>query len=369
MAPADGSVLGTTTIVDHGSPGVRWNLVVIGDGYRSAELAQYRAHAERFCEFLFSTPPFEGLQQAINIFRIDVSSTDSGADDPIVCGGTGATAATYFDATFCGFEVGRRLLIVDSTSAMSVASRQVPEWHSIIVIVNSTILGGAGGVPAVISVGDGWEEGALHELAHSAFGLADEYEYLRGCGQETDHDRYLGVEPLEPNVTVNTNRSTLKWRQFVSAATPIPTTQNDDCTQCDPQPDPMPPGTVGLYAGAYNYHCGAFRPQFDCKMRTLGLPFCRVCSQQIRDLLSQHLPVTVPHVTETPLSFAEQMIISAGLRPKPVGHPPPDPWVWKQSPKGGEIVPQGTGVSLLLKAGPIVTDGAERVPVRSARMG
>nr|WP_281260840.1 M64 family metallopeptidase [Actinoplanes atraurantiacus] len=51
---------------------------------------------------------------------------------------------------------------------------------------------------------------ALHELGHSAFGLADESEYFVGCGVDTDRDRHPAVEPGEPNVTVNTNRATLK---------------------------------------------------------------------------------------------------------------------------------------------------------------
>ena len=46
-----------------------------------------------------ATPPFDELSPAINVFRINVSSTDSGADDPVSGGGTGATARTYFDAT------------------------------------------------------------------------------------------------------------------------------------------------------------------------------------------------------------------------------------------------------------------------------
>ena len=31
----------------------------------------------------------------------------------------------------------------------------------------------------------------------------------------------------------------------------------------------------GLFEGAHYYHCGAFRPEYDCKMRELGVPFCR----------------------------------------------------------------------------------------------
>ena len=39
MGTSDGSVGGTTRIIDHGAPTSRWNLVIVGDGYRASELA------------------------------------------------------------------------------------------------------------------------------------------------------------------------------------------------------------------------------------------------------------------------------------------------------------------------------------------
>lgn len=36
MTTADGSVNGTTLMVNHGPPAQRWNLVILGDGYRNA---------------------------------------------------------------------------------------------------------------------------------------------------------------------------------------------------------------------------------------------------------------------------------------------------------------------------------------------
>lgn len=43
MSAADGYVLGTTKIVDHGPNAARWDLVFVGDGYQAGELDQYRA--------------------------------------------------------------------------------------------------------------------------------------------------------------------------------------------------------------------------------------------------------------------------------------------------------------------------------------
>ena len=84
-------------------------------------------------------------------------------------------------------------------------------------------------------------------------------------------------------MTRETVRQSLKWRDFVDSGTAIPTTQNADCASCDPQGNPVSADTVGLFEGAHYFHCGAFRPQFDCLMRNLDQPFCAVCQQRIRE--------------------------------------------------------------------------------------
>ena len=128
-------------------------------------------------------------------------------------------------------------------------------------------------------------------MGHSAFQLADEYEYYAGCESgETGHDVYTGSEPFEPNVTSNRNRNTNKWRHLILPTTPIPTTSNVNCAQCDSQPNPLPNRTVGIFEGGGYFHCGLFRPEFYCKMKALGPPFCSVCQQQIRKILSPFLP-------------------------------------------------------------------------------
>ena len=295
MTTADGTVIGTTKILDNGTPSRRWNLVLMGDGYQTTQMGQYANDAQRFVDTLIATPPFDVLQEAINVYRVDVTSTDSGADDPTGCGGPGTTARTYFDASFCNSGI-RRLLVANSGTALGLAAAQVPEWHMIMVIVNSTVYGGSGGSIAVYSLAPGAEEIALHEMGHTAFGLADEYEYFAGCGVDTDRNNHPGVEPAEPNVTTNSNRSTIKWRYFILPTTPVPTTSNPNCTQCDPRtgpPPPLPADVVGAFEGAHYFHCGAFRPQFNCRMRALNNGFCAVCQDRIVETLTPFLPPSI----------------------------------------------------------------------------
>lgn len=328
MSTSDGSIQGVTKIIDHGPDSARWNLVILGDGYQSGELTTYAADALAFVNTLRVTAPFDTLWPAINVHRVDVSSTDSGAADPVACGGTGVTPKTYFDATFCGDGQIQRLLTVNTTTARSVATAQVPQMHMTIVIVNSTIYGGSGGQVAVFSKAANAPEIAIHEMGHTAFGLADEYEYFAGCASgETGHDRYTGAEPTEPNVTANANRATIKWSSLIANATAVPTTSNANCAQCDTQSSPVPANTVGAFEGARYFHCAMYRPQFNCRMRKLGNPFCAVCQQAVTSTISPFMPAVPTLVTAIADSgnfgsaclgsFTEQelTINNAGTRP------------------------------------------------------
>ncbi len=297
MSSADGYVSGKQKIVDHGPDASRYNVVIVGEGYRAAELAKYHADVQAFVDVFKQTAPYGDLWCGINVHRVDVVSTDSGADDPVACGdgtaGSGAVARTYFDATFCSGNAIRRLLTCDSASVLAVANAQVPATHLALVVVNSPLYGGSGGPVATFSTAAGAAEIALHEMGHSAFGLADEYEYYAGCGTgEAGHDVYAGGEPIEPNVTRNTARATLKWKSVLSSPVdPLPTTANPNCAQCDPQGNPHAPEYVGAYEGARYMHCGCYRPSYDCRMRNLGQPFCLACQKVIRDALVPYLPI------------------------------------------------------------------------------
>lgn len=289
MGSSDGTVVGTTKVVDHGADNDKWNLVVLGDGFRAADQAAYEAAVTTLVNTLNTTAPFDTSWDRVNVHRVDVHSTQAGADNPATCGdgstpvgGTATAVATYFDASFCNSGI-RRLLVCDAALAVTTANAQVSGWDAILVVVNSTEYGGSGGQVAIYSLVPAALEIALHEMGHSAFGLADEYEYYAGCSSgEAGHDSHAATEPTEPNVTIETDRAKIKWRHLIAAATTVPTTRNADCTKCDTQANPVAVGTIGLFEGAHYAHCGAFRPAFDCRMRTIGQPFCEVCQERIR---------------------------------------------------------------------------------------
>src|SRR6267143_3264554 len=128
MGSSDGQVLGLTKIADAGDPKLRWNVVIVSEGYRSVEMAQFKTDADQFANTLLTTAPYDRLRAGINVYRVDVTSTDSGARDPTNCGGTGAKPKTFFDASFCTSGI-RRLLVGNSGRVIKVVSKLLPQWH------------------------------------------------------------------------------------------------------------------------------------------------------------------------------------------------------------------------------------------------
>ena len=298
MTTADGSVLGTSQIYGSAPRNRAFNVVMLGDGFTSAQQGDLNTACADFLTAFLATKPYDRLAPAINVFRVNVTSTDSGADDPVATGGSGATPRTYFDSSFGNGGI-RRLLECNSSTALTVAAAQVPEFSVVLVVVNSTVYGGSGGSVGTYSLAGGATEIALHEMGHTAYGLGDEYAYYAG-GNETGHDHHPAVEPTRPNSTINTDRATLKWGWAVNTATALPTMSNPDCSTDDPRASTVPAGTVGLFEGADYFHCDAYRPEYNCRMRMLGQPFCRVCQQVIWNRIASLN--TLPARHQTPIS-------------------------------------------------------------------
>jgi hypothetical protein len=305
MTTSDGYVVATSTtkIVDHGPDTARWNMVILSEGYQAGELNKFHDDAQRFVDHFYATAPFDELWCGINIYRVDVVSTSSGADYPATCAddqpgdgvATSIQVATYFDATFCK-ENTRRLLVGNETAALNVATAAVPHVNVTMVIVNSAHYGGAGGKVGWFSTHPLSAEIGIHEMGHTYFYLADEYGDI--------DTTWSGVEPIEQaNTTTITNRTKTKWFDLILAATPLPTMSNPNCSTEDLRPSPVAAGVVGLFEGGSRAHCGIYHPEFDCKMRHLSQPFCAVCRRKIRNDLARFVPPTVVTLTTPSVDF------------------------------------------------------------------
>ena len=286
MGRADGWVRRTARIVDNGPAERRWNVVIVGDGFTDGELSTFATVAQNIASLLLNQDPFRLIRTSINVFRVDVASVESGASVSSGCSElTPVSRRTVFEGRFCNGGLPR-LTNVNHGLAWDIAREQVPQVHVVLVVLNSTMYGGAGGSAPSCSIDPAAALIAIHEMCHSAFGLGDEYQTWRGCGLETDHNvhGFTFFDLVEPNLTVHEELETLiahKWGRFVNSGEPFPTMRNPDCTQCDGRPSPFPRGTVGLFEGAHYYHCDAYRAEFSCLMRDLGAPLCRACREHI----------------------------------------------------------------------------------------
>ncbi len=74
----------------------------------------------------------------------------------------------------------------------------------------------------------------------------------------------------EPNTTQQTNRLLIKWKAWIATNTPIPTPSTSAYSS-----------VVGLFQGAHYHPTNWYRPQLDCLMRDLYVPFCDVCSEAL----------------------------------------------------------------------------------------
>jgi hypothetical protein len=69
-------------VVENGKPSDKVDVLVLGDGYTSAEMGKFRKDVDEFAATLLSTEPFKSRKSDFNIWRIDVVSPESGIDIP-----------------------------------------------------------------------------------------------------------------------------------------------------------------------------------------------------------------------------------------------------------------------------------------------
>lgn len=261
----------------------RVDLLIMGDGYTSAQAAKFNTDAANAAAGMFAASPYSVYKNYFNILTLFNASAQSGSDHPpynatcssgdITCCGDslmqtdplqGTFVTTAFDSRYCAW--GMHRLMASSYSKVMAAAAAVPDFDDILLIVNDTTYGGSGGSYATISTHAEAVLLALHEHGHSFVNLADEYETpYPGYAPCSD---LSGPKACEANVTDVTNRAQIKWKSWISDTTPIPTPF--DSTYID---------LVGLFQGARYLSTGMYRPGFSCLMRTLGGPYCQVPSQ------------------------------------------------------------------------------------------
>lgn len=247
------------TLRESGPVEARFNIAVLGDGYRTQDQAKLTSDATSIVNYLFGVSPLKQYAEFFNVKLIHVISNDNGADN----GDYGANRDTALNSYFNCNNI-ERLLCVDGGEAASIAAQDVPEYNFAVVIVNDTKYGGSGGAICASSANDESYEVMAHEIGHSLARLADEYDYDGGiapCNQQQDC--------REANATMRTALNEIKWNAWILPQTPVPTAETNQFAS-----------VIGLFEGGRYQTSGTYRPHLSCKMKDLGSEYCSVCAEQ-----------------------------------------------------------------------------------------
>ncbi|MER6912082.1 M64 family metallopeptidase [Streptomyces sp. NPDC000594] len=285
----------------------RYNLIVTGDGYTSAELPDFRADMERHLQTLWSFEPFASYRSYINVWAVEVASAESGVDcDPGLDSPRRNTALGMAFWSGCDPAGVQRALVVDGRAADAVADL-VPGTtaanRQLLALANSTTYGGTGGRHATASGGNALS--ALitpHELGHTLGGLQDEYDYY---SRGVPGGAHSGGEPASAHHTLLTEdemrRQKAKWWRWLGEPSEAG-------------------GVIGRYeAGLYRTR-GVWRPSRHSMMKTLGYPFDQVSREILVQRISGKVQLVQGH-TPNGAPIGDDRVV----------------WVDTLHPNGGEL--------------------------------
>lgn len=237
----------TETIISGGPNANRVNMVILGDGYTTAQQGDFINVASSSANYVFTKSPYKEYKNYFNVYAIKVESPESGVKHP-----GNATDVTepvipitnpnnYFGTTFDFQKVHRCVFSSTTNKVTQVLAANLPDFDIAYIIGNSPEYGGCGGTYAFLSAHTLADDIALHELGHSFGKLADEY-WFSGSGES-------------PNKTQNSDPATIKWKNWLET------------------------NSTGIYP--YTESPTWFRPHQNCEMRYLNREFCSVCKQTI----------------------------------------------------------------------------------------
>ena len=298
-----------------GDPGMKVDLLLLGDGYTAEETDAFIARARELAADLLATSPFKERADDFNIWALAPESRESGVSRP----STGIHRDTPLGTTYDAFRSERYVLTFDNKALRRIASSA--PYDFIEILTNTETYGGGGiyGLYSTAAANSSWATYLfIHEFGHHFAGLADEY-YTSAVAYEMPE---ITTEPYEPNVTALLDPDKLKWKQHVLPSTPIPTPwpkqayeEHSRAVQAQRQQmraENVPEsdmnalfnytkdftddlfakaphaGAIGAFEGANYSARGYYRSEQNCLMFTRSETFCRVCSDAIEAVIDEY---------------------------------------------------------------------------------
>ena len=296
-----------------GDPSQKVDLLILGDGYASEDLAKFEADARKLSDHLFTVSPFKEHKDDFNVWALTVPVPVSGVSRPSLDIHRASATGLRYDI----FGSERYALTLDNRAFRDLA--QYAPYEVVEIVFNGKTYGGGGifGQFSTAAADNDWTNYLfVHEFGHHFAGLADEYYTSPAVYAPSDGAR---IEPWEPNVTALLDPESLKWKKLASPATPLPTPwpkADFEAYQRDSQArrvklrqDRRPESemsalfsaeqaytdglfakhpqhaAVGAFEGAMYESTGYYRPQMQCLMFSRSDAFCSVCQQAIVDII------------------------------------------------------------------------------------
>jgi hypothetical protein len=305
----------TDVILESGPASQKLDIVILGDGYSTAEMEKFRNDVKRLTAVLLSVEPYKSRKNDLNIRAIETPGAESGVNKPH----PGVFRRTPLSVSYGIFDSERYALTFDNKTVRNIAS-EVP-YDCMIILINEQTYGGGGiyNLYTTVSADNKFADYIMvHEFGHHLGGLADEY-YTSSVSYEAQK---ITVEPWEPNVTALLDKDNLKWKALVEPGTPLPTPWNKEAfdkfgyriqkerdslrsakvpenvmedlfTRQYKQEDQFfssekYAGKVGAFEGSDYTQYGLYRPQLDCIMYTRHIKFCKVCRQSLENVIDEY---------------------------------------------------------------------------------
>lgn len=290
---------GFNTIKNNSDIKNSYNFIFIAEGFAAVDMPVFNAKCIDLMNTIINCQPWTQKAYLFNFFSIPVISPQSGLTHPFTCGAQCSGVIppmpqqfvnSYFGLSFDQDGLHRFILPTNAQTIniMNTIAASMPLYKlggynfEPIVICNHSGYGGSEtGSVACTTLNVQSDEVCLHELGHSVAALNDEY---------------IGGDTARSWNTDTTNDLTkILWKSIVPPAGAIQI------------------GTEKLWKGFAT-----------CKMNTLGVPYCAVCSNQIlisiNELISMSggvppLPPVNPPIPPTPPSGTNSMGINFAVPP------------------------------------------------------
>ncbi len=170
VTKADGTALEASALVSHGPSDNRFDLVILGDGYREQDAEKFATDAQRVADALLATEPYKTYADLVNVWSVYSASNLEGA------GSDGTGQDTFYGCFFGGMGIPR-VILCDAMKVRRTVLDTVPNADATLVMVNDSRYGGMN-TPhyAALSNGPDLPSVLVHELGHR-LNLGDEYTY------------------------------------------------------------------------------------------------------------------------------------------------------------------------------------------------